>query len=314
MFVFLFAVGLGATAGLLGGFQTLPVPTTFNGQNIEMLGTVVAMMLLAIPIVAMLVFSLRSRGGMPIFSEGAGASLLTFILVLLIVSGIFAAATLLHYHRPTAYVPGGNETGGGNATTGNTSNPGGNATNGTASKGPPALGGLLDSPYTPVLEMTVVGIILSLVLVPLALYLVRRERRSDLGPPSEGPTELVHQLEQAVASLEAGDLSGARERIVSAYAALLKELKAEGVEDLELLTPREIEVLMETRLALSSPSAHDLRSLFEEARYSEHQMTEAQATAARRCLVEVLDQLKAKAARPPDVLGSPPQGAEVRAG
>ena len=49
---------------------------------------------------------------------------------------------------------------------------------------------------------------------------------------------------------------------------------------------------MEQKLALSSPSAHGLRELFEEARYSEHPMSDAHAESARQCLSEVLEQLK----------------------
>ena len=295
MFVFLFAIGLGATAGLLGGFQTLPPPTTFNGARPATLVVVAAVLAVSIPALIGLVWVLRNRNGQAIFSQGAAVTLLALVLVLLVTAGLMALGSMLDYHRVTGYVPGGNSTAaGGNTTTGNSTVPNGNSTNTTAAKGPPPpLRSLLNSPYAPMLLPLTIGIILSLVLVPLISYALRRGRTP--APPAEtGPPELVQHLEQAVASLEMGDLSEARAKIVSAYGALLRDLETRGVGDLDLLTPREIELLMESRLGLSSPSAHSLRELFEEARYSEHSMSEAQAAAARASLVEILEQLKAR--------------------
>lgn len=295
LFVFLFAMGIGATAGLLGGFQTLPPPTSYNSPFSSVLGISLAIACLALVVVGLYVGLLHRQKGDSSSIPGLGHTAIALFLVILIAAGFLALASYDQPHRPSAI-----EGGGGSPVTGNNSTAGGgggyngNGTNSTRSSSPPPSSNVSRSAGTPPAVLALGGtVVVALVLVPTILYLIRRDRKSEIWEPKP-PPQLIHTLEQAVASLEAGDLGEARTRIISAYRALLSELEQQNVPGLEHSTPREIEELMTSKLSLSTPSAHDLRLLFEEARYSEHPMGETQALAARQSLSQIIDQLKSR--------------------
>ncbi len=295
LFVFLFAMGIGATAGLLGGFQTLPAPSSYNSPFSSVLGIALVTAFLALLVAWLYVGLLRREKGNGNGIPGMGYTAIALFVVILVSAGILALATYDQTHRPSAIEgSGGGPAGSNNSPAGGGGGYGGNGTNSTHSSSPPPLSNVSRSAGTPPTIMALgVTVVLALVLVPTILYLVRRDRRPEIWEP-EQPPQLIHTLEQAVASLEAGDLGEARSRIISAYSALLSELEHQQVPELEHSTPREIEEIMSSKLSLSTPSAHDLRLLFEEARYSEHPMGETQALAARQSLSLVIDQLKSR--------------------
>ncbi|MDE1821664.1 MAG: DUF4129 domain-containing protein [Euryarchaeota archaeon] len=292
MFVLLFSLGLGATAGLLGSFQTLPPPTRFGSPYTYEVGFIVFSVLLASLVLGFVYVRVRNRKSGSWFAQGSGVTLLAFLMVVLVIFGLLGLASLSQQHRSWGSLgPGGtgNST---NGTTGPPPPPGGGGTNNGSTRTNSTPGSLLASPYTPTLFALSGGIVLSLIVVPVAAYLVRRGKPRPGAAPPPG-RELLTKLEEAVAQLDAGELGEAKRRIVEAYAALLKELEGRGIPDLETSTPREVEGLMGTHLRLDSPSAHALRTLFEEARYSLHPMGEEQAKAAKASLSDVLGQLKA---------------------
>lgn len=84
-----------------------------------------------------------------------------------------------------------------------------------------------------------------------------------------------------------------REAILACYARFCALLGARGLTAQEALTPREIETLAVQRLAVSGESSDALTSLFEEARYSEHALGDADRDRAVRSLERIRRDLEA---------------------
>lgn len=101
--------------------------------------------------------------------------------------------------------------------------------------------------------------------------------------PSFGGRRLaVRAVQAAISELQLGaDVRGA---ILACYERFCLLLGARGIREQEVLTPREIEDLAVARLAVSSDSAEALTSLFEEARYSKHDLGDADRDRAVRSL------------------------------
>lgn len=306
MFVFLFAVALGASAGLLNGFQTLSAPLANHAPpNLSVAVWILiafVLCLIATLVVIKVLRGTRSQAGMPF---GGGVSLLSLILTCLIVIGYMALAAHLPGLSYSGSVNGTNGTGGtsppphGNNTTGIPPN----GTVGTHGPGVPT------PPIPPIVVPLATGIILAIVLVPLSAFLLRRWRREE--EVSIGPSqELIDKLDEALRAFRRSSMSEARALIIEAYAILLKNLAARRVPDLDQATPREIDALLVSSLGLSTQAAPALRALFEEARYSPHEMTEAQGIRARESLDAVVQELRA---HDPSPQGPRTEGAEAPA-
>jgi hypothetical protein len=126
----------------------------------------------------------------------------------------------------------------------------------------------------------------------------RSPRRPAAGSPETplpGPTRLEQDLQGVRDALLLDDRALARRRIREAYVRLLEEV-GPALPRVDVLTPREVEGEMARRWCLTSPASLRLRTLFEEARYSSHAMTAAEARQAAESLDIVLSELRS---RPP---------------
>jgi hypothetical protein len=297
VFVVVFAVGMGASAGLLQGFQVLPAPAANHAPlNVGVFGWLVVALGLSLVVIAFIVLLFRGSKGQGGIPPGAAISLLTLVLTFVIVIGILALAS---HDQGQTLLTGGNTTIGGST---NSSHPGGGGggggggnlsgkTNGTFGK-PSSV-----PPISVLVESLGVGVVLAIVLVPLSTFLVLRWRRRGrevyLGPSPE----LISKLESALDALKRSSTTEARGRIIEAYALLLSSLEARRLPNLEQSTPREIEGEMAQTLRLSTPGARALRELFEEARYSTHVMTVEQEQRAVESLASILEELRSKDAQ-----------------
>ncbi|HYM39516.1 MAG TPA: DUF4129 domain-containing protein [Thermoplasmata archaeon] len=126
--------------------------------------------------------------------------------------------------------------------------------------------------------------------VALALFLrvgLNLGRRGPAGPIRQGRLAAVRAVETAISELQLG--GDVRTVVLACYARFCYFLGARGIAEQEPLTPRELEGLAITRLAVSHDSAESLTSLFEEARYSEHALGESDRDRA----VQSLEQIRA---------------------
>lgn len=91
-------------------------------------------------------------------------------------------------------------------------------------------------------------------------------------------------VDQAVRDLYTGD--DARSVVVRTYQMMSRLLRGK-VMDAEVLTPRELATLAESRLGWPKEPTRELTSLFEEAWYSDHQLREESKETALRCLRQI---------------------------
>ncbi len=104
-----------------------------------------------------------------------------------------------------------------------------------------------------------------------------------------------HAAAEAVqAALEQLQVGGdVREVILACYARFCALLGSRGILAQETLTPRELEDLAVHRLSVSPASSDELTGLFEEARYSEHALGDADRDRAVRSLERIRADLEA---------------------
>ena len=131
-------------------------------------------------------------------------------------------------------------------------------------------------------------------LIAIALFfrvggsLARRPPAAARRTPRRAAAQAV---QAAIQELELG--GDVREAILICYARFCALLGARGLEAQESLTPREIETMAVQRLAVSGDSSDALTSLFEEARYSEHPLGDADRERAVRSLERIRLDLEA---------------------
>lgn len=97
-------------------------------------------------------------------------------------------------------------------------------------------------------------------------------------------------LQTAIEQLQLG--GDVREVILACYARFCVLLGARGIAAQEALTPRELEDLAVRRLSVSADSSDALTSLFEEARYSEHTLADADRNRAVASLERIRTDLE----------------------
>lgn len=113
-------------------------------------------------------------------------------------------------------------------------------------------------------------------IVAMALFLrvgLNLHKARPVGPLRERRWGAVQAVQAAISELQLG--GDVRTVILACYERFCYFLGARGIGDQETLTPRELEGLAVSHLAVSQESAESLTSLFEEARYSEHVLGEA---------------------------------------
>lgn len=88
--------------------------------------------------------------------------------------------------------------------------------------------------------------------------------------------------------------SDPRSRIIACYQHLVATVSRLGVPISSDLTARELDNAVRSTFALKGPATTDLTELFEEARYSLHDITDSDADRAHHCLESVAEELKAQ--------------------
>jgi hypothetical protein len=134
--------------------------------------------------------------------------------------------------------------------------------------------------------------LLAFVAVSLAIPLARFLRRMAAEAPPKGPPsgEMARAVARAVRTIrEGGDY---REAVIQCYSDLMAALASRGVQGQEPLTAREIEGVALQRVGLTRGSVDALTGLFEEARYSKHDIGPAQRDAAVTALEAIRRELE----------------------
>ena len=134
------------------------------------------------------------------------------------------------------------------------------------------------------------GVDAVILLVALPFLLARHRERHEGTEPPASADEIRASLAQALKDLDVDPSVDPRRRIIAAYAKLLERVDRR-VPLSEPLTAREIERECTTRLRVTPSTAHELTSLFEEARYSQHPMDESSVARARAALNRALSDL-----------------------
>ncbi len=132
------------------------------------------------------------------------------------------------------------------------------------------------------------GFALLAAVIALALFLRVGLNLGRGGPlPTSGGKRLAaaQAVSAAIAELQLG--GDVRAAILACYERFCTFLGIRGVTGQDTLTAREIEGLAVTQLSVSVESAESLTSLFEEARYSEHPLGEADRDRAVRSLERI---------------------------
>jgi len=164
-------------------------------------------------------------------------------------------------------------------------------TNGTAAGGAngtlvPAVGGIP-------LGVFLAGAVFASILA-IALFLrvgTNLRRLGPQGPAGRSRRIAARAVQQTLSELQVGaDVRGA---ILACYQRFCLLLDARGIGAQDALTPRELEDLAVGRLEVSEDSAEALTSLFEEARYSEHSLGDADRDRAVRSLETIRADLEA---------------------
>lgn len=109
----------------------------------------------------------------------------------------------------------------------------------------------------------------------------------------KGRRELAHAVGVAIRDLEAG--GDFRAVVLRCYRAMLQLFEEHGLESLPSQTAREFEVNALRGFGVTQGSVDDLTSLFEEARYSAHEIGHEQRDGAVECLGAIRAQLEGAA-------------------
>jgi hypothetical protein len=130
-------------------------------------------------------------------------------------------------------------------------------------------------------------LILIMALVVVLYFMVSRSLASMRAGAKEkeiqkDKREMLRYVEDAIADLELG--RDPRDAIIRCYRNLCTLLAGKGISPRPHLTPREFERLVMARTGLKGKDLNELTGLFEEARYSTHELTDMDREEAVRCL------------------------------
>ncbi len=101
--------------------------------------------------------------------------------------------------------------------------------------------------------------------------------------------EVAETIQRAIQTMHDG--SDARSTVIRCYAEMCRVMAKHGVSEEEHLTSREFEVLAGDNLPISKDHLHNLVMVFEEARYSDHEMSTEDSKRALGCLERVKEDL-----------------------
>jgi hypothetical protein len=135
------------------------------------------------------------------------------------------------------------------------------------------------------------ALVILVVLVAVSLSIVANYRRENTLTTSgfesdawleEKRNEVAQALDRAVSSLKQG--SEYRQTVLECYRQICEILEARSKVDGTSLTPREFSSTVVARLKLNSPYLPQITEIFEVARYSSHEISQADADIAIDCL------------------------------
>jgi hypothetical protein len=154
----------------------------------------------------------------------------------------------------------------------------------------PALSNLVQNPWFSLafLGVLVVGGVVIMQSIRVALKETRDERIQELqGNQEEG----LQAVREAIMLVE-DPSSDPRTRIIACYQHLLATVSRLGANVSSDLTARELDGAVRSTFALKGPATTDLTQLFEEARYSLHEIRDNDADRAHEYLESVAEELK----------------------
>ena len=154
-----------------------------------------------------------------------------------------------------------------------------------------ALADLVGSPW---FATAFLGLLLvSTVIIARSIKVSLDETRAGRFLPAQVREEGTVAVEDALRVLEMVEEADPRTRIMACYERMIRAAASLGAHVSVDQTARELESGIRRMFQLKGPSIRDLTRLFEEARYSLHQITEQDSEEAQRCLLEIGEELRA---------------------
>jgi len=154
----------------------------------------------------------------------------------------------------------------------------------------PALASLVGNPWFGLafLGVLVVGGVVVIQSIRVALKEMHDENIQEL----QGKQEAGLQAVREAIKLVEDPSSDPRSRIIACYQRLMSTVSRLGAHVSSDLTARELDRAVRSTFALKGPATSDLTELFEEARYSVHEISENDAERAHGYLEAVAEELK----------------------
>ena len=119
------------------------------------------------------------------------------------------------------------------------------------------------------------------------------ETRNDAaGPPLKVHEEGVAAIQDAIRIIEMDDEADPRTKIIMCHQRMIRAAQHRGTLITSDLTARELERAIRKMLLLRGSAIGDLTGLFEEARYSKHEITSVHAEWAHRYLLSIAEEMK----------------------
>lgn len=138
------------------------------------------------------------------------------------------------------------------------------------------------------LGLLVVGGVILVEGLRVSLKETRDQRIQELQAKQEQGLQAVHEAIKLVEDLA----SDPRSRIIASYQSLVATVSRLGAPVSSGLTARELDRAIRATFALSGPATTDLTQLFEEARYSLHEISDNDADKAHKYLESVAEELE----------------------
>ncbi len=135
-------------------------------------------------------------------------------------------------------------------------------------------------------------IVVSSVIIIRAVKVSWEESRTMLTPLVGPRIEGVSAVEDAIRILESQEAMDPRTRIINCYQRMIQAAQQLGAPIRSDQTARELETAIRKMLMLRGPAIKDLTRLFEEARYSLHQITEEDGEIAHQRLLSIAEEMK----------------------
>ena len=117
-------------------------------------------------------------------------------------------------------------------------------------------------------------------------------RAQPIVPIQTVPEEGRAAVRDAIKIIEAGDEQDPRTKIINCYQRMVGAAQHLGVIVTSNLTARELQRAIREMLLLKGSAINDLTKLFEEARYSKHEITSSDAESAHAYLLSIADEMK----------------------